>query len=190
MKETIKLALILFLITSISAGILGFSNKITEPLIAQADVIKDEKAKKVLLKDATEFKSADEDVLTEIKKIDGNISQCDLGFKDGELIGYIFKTQAKGYGTKPIEFMLSIDTEARVEGIEILNHEETPGLGANILRDSFKNSFKGKLVTEGLISSKQPSKDNEVQALTSATITTNGVLDEVNKLIKAYETLN
>ena len=86
--------------------------------------------------------------------------------------------------------MLSIDTEARVEGIEILNHEETPGLGANILRDSFKDSFKGKLVTEGLTSSKQPSKDNEVQALTSATITTNGVLDEVNKLIKAYETLN
>ena len=46
MKETIKLALILFLITSISAGILGFSNKITEPLIAQADVIKKMKRQK------------------------------------------------------------------------------------------------------------------------------------------------
>lgn len=186
MKETLRLALILFLITAVSASILSLSNQVTAPIIAEADELKNEEAKKNLLNEADEFEQADDSLMELLKSKDSNIVQCDEGTKNGELVGYVFKTITAGYGGD-IEFMVGISSDGRVEGIEILNHEETPGLGANILKPSFQTSFEGKSIENSLSATKEPSGESEVQALTSATITTNAMVDEVNKVIEAYK---
>ena len=189
MKETAKLAFILFLITAISAFILSVSNKVTEPIIAEANELKNEEAKIKLLNKSKEFKDLDDELLDVIKSKNANIVQCDEGLSDGEVVGYVFQTSTPGYKGY-IEFMIGISIDGKVEGIEILNHEETPGLGANIIRPSFKTSFEGKTIANGLSAVKEPSREDEVQAITSATITTDAVVDEVNRVIDAYKELD
>ena len=40
--------------------------------------------------------------------------------------------------------MLALDPQFSLLGLEILEHEEDPGLGAEIEQDYFRNQFKGK----------------------------------------------
>ncbi len=83
--------------------------------------------------------------------------------------------------------MTGISTEGKITGIKVLNHSETPpGLGENATKSYFSDSFRDKPVDEELVSAKEPKGDNEVQALTSATTTTNAVLDGVNSAREIY----
>jgi electron transport complex protein RnfG len=51
--------------------------------------------------------------------------------KDGRLIGYAFEDSSQGY-SKPIELMVAVDTTAKVLGVRIVSHNETPGVGSRI----------------------------------------------------------
>jgi electron transport complex protein RnfG len=185
MNETLKLGLILFIITAISASVLAISNDITAPKIAEADRLKDKLAKEEILPQGDKFDSLDENKLKEIQDIDSNILEIYEGYNGNDVIGYTVKTKAKGYGGE-IELMVGISTEGKITGINILNHGETPGLGANATKSYFLDSFKNKSVENDLTASKDPKGDNEVQALTSATITTNAVVDGVNSVREIY----
>ena len=185
MNETLKLALILFLITAISATVLAVSNDITAPKIAEVDRIKEEQAKMEILPEGKEFKPLDEDKLNEIKNSFDNVLEIFEAYSGNDLVGYTIKTVVNGYGGE-IEFMTGISTEGKIKGIKILNHGETPGLGANATKPYFTESFKNKSVDGEIIASKNPSGDLEVQALTSATRTTNAILDGVNIARQVY----
>lgn len=186
MKETLKLGLILFIITAVSASVLAVSNNITAPRIEEADRIANDLAKQEVLKDAEDFKILDAKKLKEVVGSNSNIIEINEGYnKENQLVGYTFKTKVKGYGGE-IEFITGISTEGKVTGINILNHSETPGLGANAVKPYFTNSFKNKTVDNELVAVKDPKEDNEVQALTSATITTTAVVDGVNIVREIY----
>lgn len=185
MNETLKLALILFLITAISATVLAVSNDITAPKIAEADRMKDEQAKMEILPEGKEFKPLDEGKLNEIKTSFNNVLEVFEAYNGNDLVGYTIKTVVNGYGGE-IEFMTGISTEGKIMGIKILNHGETPGLGANATKSYFTESFKNKSVDGEITASKNPSGDSEVQALTSATRTTDAILDGVNIARQVY----
>lgn len=185
MNETLKLALILFLITAISATVLAVSNDITAPRIAEADALKDKQAKAEILPEGNEFKPLDESELNEIKSSNENVLEIFEGYDGENLVGYTIKTVVNGYGGE-IEFMTGISTEGKITGIKILNHGETPGLGANATKTYFTESFRNKSVDGEITASKNPSGDLEVQALTSATRTTDAILDGVNTARKIY----
>lgn len=186
MKEILKLGLILFIITAVSASVLAVSNNITEPRIAEADRKANDLAKQEVLETAEEFDILDEGKLKEVAGSNSNIIEINEGYsKEDEIVGYTFKTKVKGYGGE-MELIIGISTEGEVTGINILNHGETPGLGANATESYFTDSFKNKLVDNELVAVKDPSEDNEVQALTSATITTTAVVDGVNIVREIY----
>lgn len=186
LKETLKLGLILFIITAVSASVLAVSNNITAPRIAEADRIANDLAKQEVLEVAEDFNILDEGKLKEVAGSNSNIIEINEGYnKKNQLVGYTFKTKIKGYGGE-IELITGISTEGKVTGINILNHGETPGLGANATETYFTDSFKNKSVDNELAAVKDPKEDNEVQALTSATITTTAVVDEVNIVREIY----
>ncbi len=186
MNEILKLGLILFIITAVSASVLAVSNNITEPRIAEADRKANDLAKQEVLETAEEFDILDEGKLKEVAGSNSNIIEINEGYsKEDEIVGYTFKTKVKGYGGE-MELIIGISTEGEVTGINILNHGETPGLGANATESYFTDSFKNKLVDNELVAVKDPSEDNEVQALTSATITTTAVVDGVNIVREIY----
>ena len=185
MNETLKLGLILFIITAVSASVLAVSNDITAPKIAEADRLKNELAKKEILPEGDKFEVLDEEKMKEIKGENPNILEIYEGYDGENLIGYTIKMKVKGYGGE-IELMTGVSTEGNITGINILKHGETPGLGANATKPYFSESFKNKPVDEELIAVKKPEGDNEVQALTSATITTTAVVDGVNMVREIY----
>ncbi len=185
MNETLKLALVLFLITAISAAILSVSNDITAPRIAEADALKDKQAKAEILPEGKKFKPLEESKLNEIKNSDKNVLEIFEAYDGGNLVGYTIKTVVNGYG-KEIEFMTGISTNGKITGIKILNHSETPGLGANATKPYFTESFRNRSVAEEITASKKPSGESEVQALTSATRTTDAILKGVNTAREIY----
>lgn len=185
MNETLKLGLILFIITAVAASVLAVSNSVTSERIAEADRLAKERAKMEVLEMAEEFNPIDEGRLKDIIGSNTNIVEINEGYKGSDLIGYTFNIKVNGYGGE-ITFMTGVSKEGKITGLKVLNHGETPGLGANSTKPYFSNSFKDKSVANELTAVKSPQGDNEVQALTSATITTNAIVDGVNTVRQVY----
>lgn len=93
----------------------------------------------------------------------------------GRKIGYIMETFGKGYSSY-IDILFSVDPSFVVNRIDILNHGETPGLGDEILKDWFKEQFKGK-DREHLVVKKEETTEY-IQAITGATISSRAVTED------------
>ncbi len=66
-----------------------------------------------------------------------------IGKVGGRLTGYV--TESSHYGFKsPIRFFVALTPGFQVRGVEVVSHEEDPGLGAEITRPLFKNQFAGR----------------------------------------------
>ncbi|NLK21500.1 MAG: RnfABCDGE type electron transport complex subunit G [Epulopiscium sp.] len=176
MKEIMKLGLILFAITAFSAMLLGFAHEITKEPIENQVRLAREKAMNETLSQADRF----EEVMVELPK-GSKISEINAGYKGDLLEGFVVKVSPKGFGG-PIEIMVGVSKDGIVQGIKMLKHSETPGLGANAEDDSFTSQYKdtsGELTVTKTI----PNKDNEIQALTGATITSRAITDGVNEVL-------
>lgn len=189
MNETLKLGLILLLISAISAVVLGASNNITAAKIAEADQLANDLARKEVLPDADSFKLLDESKSNELISSNPEIIEIYEAYdSSNNLIGYTFKTATGGYGGD-VQVMTGISCDGKITGMKVVNHSETPGLGANSTKEYFQERFIGKSTENELVIVKtSPAKDNEVEALTSATITSNAVAKGVNIAREVYKT--
>lgn len=185
MNETLKLGLILLSITVVCATILAFSNEITSVKIEEANILANESARIEILSDANNFKLLDEKKIEEIQNKSPEIMEIYQGSNGENLVGYTIKAKVRGYDGE-IELMAGISTEGNITGMKILSHGETPGLGGNATKDYFSDSFKGKSVEDQLVAVTDPKAENEVQALTSATVTTNAIVNGVNIVRQVY----
>lgn len=99
-----------------------------------------------------------------------------------ELVGYAFTASGSGYqGT--IRIMVGVGPELEeIKGIQILESEETPGLGGKIRGENFKSQFRDLQVTQevGLAKSEKP-EEGEIQAITGATISSRAIVNMINK---------
>ena len=75
--------------------------------------------------------------------------------------------------------------ENNIAGIRVLSHSETPGLGALAVRESFYRSFDGLKLAPLRVVKSSP-EIGEIEAITSATITTKAITDAVNEAIEWY----
>ena len=179
MKENIKLGLILLLITGVAGFLLGGAYEITKAPIATSIETNRQDAMKEILPTADKFSKVD-------VKINDKISEVNSGSKGTEMAGYAIKVAPKGYGG-PVELMVGISNAGKVTGIKILSHAETPGLGANAPQPKFSGQFANKPIKEKLeVVKVVPSKDNQIQAITGATITSKAVTLGVNDAIDFY----
>lgn len=181
MREIIKLGLVLLLITSIAAVVLGFSNSITKDKIKEAEALVSEEARKSVLSQASKFQKADSDEIETLVQENPNLLEIYKGLSDsGDVVGYAIKTATSGYGGN-VEVITGISSDGKITGMNVVSHQETPGLGANATTKEFQNRFKEKSASKELVVVKaSPQNDNEIQALTGATITSDAVVDGVN----------
>ena len=179
MKDILKLGITLFAICAVAALVLGVTNNITAPVIEERNIQASNEARKIVLSEADEFKELDgmnSDIVLEVYE----------GIKDGQVIGYTIKTSSKGYGGA-IELMVGISKDGKITGVEIGNHSETPGLGSKATEPIFKNQYVDKDVSNSLLVVKgSANNDNEISAISGATITSNGVTSGVNAAMKIY----
>jgi len=109
----------------------------------------------------------------------------------GELKGYAFLADGQGYqGQITLVCAVSPDLQKMV-GLEVMPTRETPGLGQKIEGDTFKDQFKGLDVTATVLLTKgKPTGDDQVEAITGATISSTAVVEILNKgTAKARELL-
>jgi electron transport complex protein RnfG len=108
----------------------------------------------------------------------------------GNRVGMAYQHSGGGYNG-PIELMIGVDLEAEeITRISILNHQETPGLGARITEEEYKSNFAGKPFGDYVVVKTPPSETMEVQAVAGATIsssnTTRIVEEAVSMINNAY----
>ena len=85
-------------------------------------------ALKAVLTPPTSFAYADESIVARL---------------NGKRLAYLLPGEFQGFKTF-IKAMLALDPSFNVLGLEILENEEDPGLGGEIVRPYFKNQFRGK----------------------------------------------
>ena len=107
------------------------------------------------------------------------IKEVNRGSANGETVGYNITVTPKGYGGL-IEMVVGISDEGRLTDIKILSHTETPGLGAKAADPAFSGQFHEKIVEKIVVTTTPPAADNEIQAISGATITSEAVASGVN----------
>lgn len=175
MSETIKVGLKLLLITAIATFALALTQMVTkEPIQAQVENAAIE-ARQAVLPGAEEFKAL------EVSNVEyPSILEVHEGLAGGETVGYTFKLTGKGFGGN-LEIIAGINAKGTLEGVRILRHSETPGLGAESQKPAFYEQFSGKSASE-------PLGDKDINAITGATITSKAVTNTVNAAIEYFNT--
>ena len=108
---------------------------------------------------------------------------------DGSLYGYVISVYTTaGYGGG-IRFYMGITTDGVLKGISILDISETPGLGmraSEVLVPQFRN-VTGPVFT---VTKTGKTNDSEIDAITSATITSKAVTSGVNFGMQYFEEIS
>jgi len=114
-----------------------------------------------------------------------------------ELLGYCFPISGAGlWGT--INALLTLEPDlSRIINIEIIKHNETPGLGGRISEKWFKDQFKGKTILSGdkvrtfeLIPEDETGNDLQIRQVTGATLSSKAVVDIIVREMESIKTLN
>jgi electron transport complex protein RnfG len=135
-KGMLKLVLVLFIVTLVTALLLGFVNYITKDKIAEAAMVKTASAMKEVL-------SADDYKEIGYTGGDSIVSGVYEASKSGELKGWVVQVKPSGFGGV-ISMVVGIDIKGSITGISIVSMTETSGLGANAAKESFKSQYVGK----------------------------------------------
>ncbi len=184
-----KDALILFAITLVAGACLGGAYEITKGPIAEAELAAKEDAFRAVLPEAASFALDDyneaiEKANTEVASGDFglvSVDECATGLDgSGASVGYVVTTTSKdGYGGD-ITVSVGITADGTVQGIEFLTLAETAGLGMKAAEPDWKGQFAGKAVDAFSVTKGGASADNEIDAISGATITSNAVTGAVN----------
>ncbi len=177
-KDIIIPTISLFIICMIITSALALTNALTKDTIAQNELNAQNESMKIVCPDAEIFKLVSE-------SDDGDIyAALD---KNGNVVGYAVSTSASGYGGA-IKVMTGVSTDATIIGIDVFyNDDETPGLGKNTSNESFTSQFKDLLTSDKIVVSKDyAGEGQQVDAVTSSTISSRAVTDAVNKARELY----
>ena len=178
-NDIFKPILVLFAICIVIPLALSLTNELTAERIIKLQG-KNEKATMSKLIKADEF---------EEYTFTGKKENFDLyiATEDGDVKGYIFKTSAKGYGGE-VSVMTAIDTNGKVKEVSILDaSNETPGLGQNVTKENFYSQFTKKIKDITVVKNSAIDENNEVNAVTGATISSKAVTSAVNKALANFE---
>ncbi|MCR4925837.1 MAG: FMN-binding protein [Clostridiales bacterium] len=172
-KQILIPAAALVAICLVATLLLAITNKITQPKIEQLNIITEQETKLKVFENATAFSDAKK------YNLDGvEYTYYDALDEDSNVIGTVVVSASKGYGGD-VKIMTGVDADGKVTGVEILDINETAGLGMNAKGEDFRKQFIGKSEKISVIKNKS-AEGNEIVALTGATITSKAVTNAVN----------
>lgn len=198
-NKIIKDALALTLITLVAGVALGGVYEITKDPIAKQEAQAKAEAYEQVFTDAAAFEAVEmDDTLT--KTIRDQLDQ--EGYKaqsieevmraedqSGETLGYAFTVvTSEGYG-RDIQFSMGVQNDGTLNGISILSIGETAGLGMNADTPAFKDQFVGKQVEKLQYTKNGATQDDEINAISGATVTTNAMTNGVNAGLCAFRVM-
>lgn len=188
MSKIVKDCAILFIITLVAGFVLGGVYEITKDPIAKQEEAAKQEAYKQVFTDAQAFEAtegvnaeaaqqavvASGDTATTINEV---LAAVDA---DKKVIGYVFSvTNPEGYGGD-IQLSVGIKSDGTVNGYEVLSISETAGLGMKATESEFKDQFKGKKAEKLEVVKTGAKEEQQVDAISGATITSTAVTKEIN----------
>ena len=195
MKQMMTEAMILFLITLISGAALGLVYEVTKEPIAQQEQKAKNEAYQNVFEAAEDFTELTEeayssDALTAFVKENGfdasidGVAQALSG--DGSVLGYVITvTDHEGYGGD-IQFTMGVADDGTLNGISLLSISETAGLGMRA-GEVLVPQFAGKQVEKFSYTKTGAASDDQIDAISGATITTNAVVNGVNAGLLCFQ---
>ena len=195
MKSMLKNAAILLIITVIAGFVLGLVYQNTKELIADREVQEKKEACLEVFHNASDFKPIENVVTEDIrKKLDENgfenetIEEGAMAVDGNEqLLGYVLTIKTSQGYAGDIRFTVGIQNDGTVNGISILSISETAGLGMQadaVLKPQFAN----KKVQSFEYTKTGATSENQIDAISGATITTNAITTGVNCGLYYFQT--
>ena len=190
--KTYKPAISLLVITLVAGLALGAAYEMTKGPIQKAEEAAAIAAYVSVCPDAADFQESDdlEAKAEELMTSDSDISNGTYGnivFESvyqgvdasGNAAGYVVNVTSKdGFGGD-ITITVGVSEDKKVTGMEFLTINETAGLGMNAQNPEFMDQFIGKEGSFNLVKD-GASGDNDIQALSGATITSTAVTNAMN----------
>ena len=154
----IKMAVLLMVICAVVSAVLGAVNMVTAPVIADIAAAKTTAAYNEVLPSAAGYEAVD--------YTDANVTAV---AKCAE--GTVVEVSISG-SQSMLALAIGVDNDGVITGVSVIDHGETPGLGAKSTEAEWRAQFVGQ--TSGLALDK---KGGEVAPLTGATITSQAIVD-------------
>ena len=179
-SSLINMVLVLFCITLVSAACVGLVNMITVDPIAKAKEAAEKAALAQVLPafDAIEMSEHEADELAIVAY---------KATKDGEVVGYAVKTATKNGFSGMVKMMVGFDTKGTILNVNVLEQNETPGLGAKMTEEGnpLLASVQGKDAAKVNFTVKKDGGD--IDALTAATISSRAYADAVARAYAVFK---
>ncbi len=170
-KDTFwPMVLSLVLISMISGGVLALVYNLTKEPIEQSKKLSFENSVKSIL---PPFTLLQDTIVNNIPVI--------IAYNDSDIAGYAITAEGAGYGG-PIKVMIGYTADGVINDYAILEHQETPGLGAKA-GEWFKKTIPGGNANTTYSVSKD---GGNVDGITAATITSRAFLKSVNDANKTF----
>ena len=185
-SSLLNMTLVLTLVAVVMGGILAFVNHLTEGPIA-------EQKEKALADGIKTVMVCNDLVVAKTDEVKQNVDGKELTYiiyqvKDtqGKDLGAAVQSSTMGFGGN-LKVLVGFNPEGNILGYTLLEHAETPGLGAKA-DQWFQKGQKGDIIGKSPAEPLTVSKDGgQVDAITASTITSRAFLKAVNQAYNAYK---
>ena len=177
---------VLTLVAVIMGGILAYVNHLTEgPIAEQKEKALADGIKAVMVCDDLKVAKTDVVKQNDAKGKEMTFTVYQIKDAQGNDLGAAVESTTMGFGGD-LKVLVGFDTKGTILGYTLLEHAETPGLGAKA-DQWFQDNMKGDIVGENPAEPLTVSKDGgQVDAITASTITSRAFLLAINNAYKAY----
>ena len=182
-----NMVLVLTGVAVIMGGILAFVNHLTEgPINEQKAKALADGIKTVMCVDNLTVNRTDTVQTKGPKGKDVTYIIYNANDAQGKALGAAVETIVNGFGGE-LKLLVGFDPEGKILGYTLLEHAETPGLGAKADK-WFQKGEKGDIIGMSPAEPLTVSKDGgQVDAITASTITSRAFLYAVNSAYDAYK---
>jgi electron transport complex protein RnfG len=193
MNQIIKDTINLTLITLVAGLLLGAVYKVTEGPIATAQAKAQTEADMAVFETAsniTDIADFDADKAAEVLSAagyDDTIERvAEATDESGTVLGYVISvTDPNGYGGD-VTFSIGITMDGTINGIAFTTLNETAGLGMKAKDEAFSSQFNGLQAGQLEVVKDGATADNQIQAISGATITSKAVTGGCNAAITYF----
>lgn len=183
MNKIPNLVIRLGLIALVAGLVLAAVNGVTSPIIEEQNAAKLAESLIVVYPEGNNFTPVEDAELA----IGDNTAVKEIYNVDEQ--GNVFRVVAPGGYGGDIEFIVGISNEGIVQGFSVLNHSETPGFGDEAATLEYGEGLKGLNAQGQLVPAGSPSEENEFQAMSGATISTNAISNGLNQAAEVNRNL-
>ncbi len=181
-----NMVVVLVAVAIITGGLLAWINQITAaPIKQQQDLELANGIKSVMGVDNLQV-VADDTIKKDFDGKEYTFVVHKTNDADGAFLGAAIETSALGFGDQ-VKVLVGFDAKGAVLGYTILQHAETPGLGAKAdmwFQKGAKGDIIGKNIQEKPLAVTKDGGD--IDAITASTITSRAFLKAVNQAYSVY----